>query len=942
MVATLAVTLIGGCEEQVFEYDFINNAGEEPAPTPTPTPGVNAKNVIYYTSTDGKVVTPNKDAFGVSIVSNTYTNGKGTITFSGTVTKIGEEAFYECSTLTSITIPNSVTSIGSNVFLDCTSLKSFYGKFVSEDNRCLIVNGVLTAFAPAGLTSYIIPNNVTSIGDFAFSNCTKLTSVTIPNGVTSIGNQAFGYCSGLTSVTIPDSVTSIGIFAFYLCSKLAEVYCKPTTPPTLESYVFYQNASDRKIYVPSASVNAYKTATNWREYASQIVADGSSAPSTTTNVIEYTSSDGNVVTPYNTSAFGANILSNVYENGKGTITFDGPVTTIGEHAFRNCTSLTSVTIPDSVTSIGNYAFRNCTSLTSVTIPESVTSIGYYAFEYCTSLTSVTIPNSVTEIGKALFSGCASLKSIYGKFASEDNHCLIVNGVLNSFAPAGLTSYIIPNSVTSIGDYAFRNCTSLTSVTIPNNVTSIGDYAFYFCSKLAEVYCKPTTPPTLGGSSVFDSNASDRKIYVPSASVNAYKTATNWSEYADRIVAEGSSTTEYFIEYTSTDGNIVTPNSTADFGANIVSNVYENGKGKITFDGPVTKISNISTIHTVDESSFYDCKTLTSITIPDSVTSIRICQFVGCSSLKSFYGKFASEDNRCLIVNGVLTAFAPAGLTTYSIPENVTSINNHVFNSCTDLTSVTIPNSVTSMGYGVFVGCTSLKRVDITDLEAWCKIDFYSNNANPLNNGADLYLNGSKVTALTIPSSITEIKQYTFYGCPSLTSVTIPNSVTEIGETPFGRCTLLKSFYGKYASEDNRCLIVDGVLNTFAPAGLTTYSIPNSVTSIGDYVFYRCSSLTNVTIPESVTSIGNYAFYYCTSLTSVTIPNSVTSIGSSAFYGCSKLAEVYCKPTTPPTLGGVSVFYSNASDRKIYVPSASVDAYKTATNWSEYASQIVAE
>ncbi|MBO5234253.1 MAG: leucine-rich repeat domain-containing protein [Alistipes sp.] len=606
MVATLAVTLIGGCEEQVFEYDFINNAGEEPAPTPTPTPGVNAKNVIYYTSTDGKVVTPNKDAFGVSIVSNTYTNGKGTITFSGTVTKIGEEAFYECSTLASITIPNSVTSIGNNAFHycsgltsvtipnsvtsigdyafgnctsltsvtipnsvteighasfgGCTSLKSFYGKFASEDNRCLIVNGVLNSFAPAGLTSYIIPNRVTSIGNYAFYDCTSLTSVTIPNSVTSIGTYAFNYCTGLTSVTIPNSVTSIGSsafhnctsltsvtipnsvtsignYAFCSCSKLAEVYCKPTTPPTLGgSAVFDGNASDRKIYVPSASVNAYKTATNWSRYADQIVAEGSS---TTEYVIEYTSSDGKVVTPYKTDVFGVNIVSNVYENGKGIITFDGPVTTIGEHAFYKCSTLASITIPNSVTSVGNYAFYGCTSLTSVTIP-----------------------NSVTSIGEASFSSCTSLKSIYGKFASEDNRCLIVNGALQAFAPAGLTSYIIPNGVTSIGDYAFGICTSLTSVTIPesvtsigtyafgicsgltsvtipNSVTSIGNYAFYSCSKLATVYCKPTTPPTLGGSSVFDTNASDRKIYVPSASVSSYKTATYWSEYASQIVADPS-------------------------------------------------------------------------------------------------------------------------------------------------------------------------------------------------------------------------------------------------------------------------------------------------------------------------------------------------------------------------------------------------------------------
>ena len=175
MVATLAVTLFGGCEEQVFEYDFINNVGEEPTPTPTPTPGVNAKNVIYYTSTDGKVVTPYKtDVFGVNIVSNVYQNGKGTITFDGPVTTIGEKAFYTRSTLASITIPNSVTSIGSSAFYVCKSL-----------------------------TSVTIPNSVTSIGSSAFRNCTSLTSVTIPNGVTSIGYETFYGCTSLSSVICP-------------------------------------------------------------------------------------------------------------------------------------------------------------------------------------------------------------------------------------------------------------------------------------------------------------------------------------------------------------------------------------------------------------------------------------------------------------------------------------------------------------------------------------------------------------------------------------------------------------------------------------------------------------------------------------------------------------------------------------------------------------------
>ena len=205
------------------------------------------------------------------------------------------------------------------------------------------------------------------------------------------------------------------------------------------------------------------------------------------NEIWYTSSDASVVTPNNTEAFGANVLSNVYENGMGIITFDGEVTEIGEEAFSWCESLTSITIPDSVTEIGFLAFYDCESLESITIPDSVTWIGHGAFSLCSSLTSVTIPDSVTEIEDGTFSGCSSLQEFKGKFASNDGRYLIIYGGLNSFAPAGLTSYTIPDSVTWIRSQAFSNCSSLTSITIPDSVTSsIGEYTFYGCSSLTSV------------------------------------------------------------------------------------------------------------------------------------------------------------------------------------------------------------------------------------------------------------------------------------------------------------------------------------------------------------------------------------------------------------------------------------------------------------------------
>ena len=222
-------------------------------------------------------------------------------------------------------------------------------------------------------------------------------------------------------------------------------------------------------------------------------------------MILYTSSNNKIVTPYKSDVFGANIVSNTYENGQGVILFDAPVTSIGDWAFDSCISLTSITIPYSVTTIGYSAFSGCHSLTSVNIPDGVSEIGEGVVEACDSLTSITIPDSVTTIGESAFYWCTSLRSVN-----------------------------IPDSVTTIGERAFYSCDSLTSVTIPDSVTEIGYETLAYCESLTSVYCKPTTPPT-GGDYMFGFNASGRKIYVPRESVEAYKAAEYWSDYASYIV-----------------------------------------------------------------------------------------------------------------------------------------------------------------------------------------------------------------------------------------------------------------------------------------------------------------------------------------------------------------------------------------------------------------------
>ncbi len=212
------------------------------------------------------------------------------------VTEIGQDAFYCCSNLTSINIPRTVSSLGKQSFAGCSSLSAFYGKYASADHRYLIRDATLLAFAPAGLTEYTIPDEVTVIGAYAFERCGSLTSIHIPDGVTEIGQGAFESCfrltsihipdkvtkigirtfvgcHGLTSITIPEGVTAIGAYAFNSCRNLTSVYCKPTTPPTIDDGALTYTSSAMKIYVPAASVEAYKTAKGWSEYASKILAD---------------------------------------------------------------------------------------------------------------------------------------------------------------------------------------------------------------------------------------------------------------------------------------------------------------------------------------------------------------------------------------------------------------------------------------------------------------------------------------------------------------------------------------------------------------------------------------------------------------------------------------------------------------------------------------------
>ncbi len=503
------------------------------------------------------------------------------------------------------------------------------------------------------------------------------------------------------------------------------------------------------------------------------------------------------------------------------VTIDGEeceVRWIGACAFANCRALEKIELPETLREIGKHAFFGCESLTKVHLGRNVSVVAENAFENCENLKEVSVADRNKRI--IVKDGVCYSHQFYGDgydiFYVPHNlkgDITLLDGLkrIKPDAFAGrrwLASVTIPNSVTSIGEWAFNRCTSLTSIAIPVGVTSIGSSAFDDCNKLIEVHNKSSLGITAGSIDHGDVGYFAKHVYREEGG--------SWfsdTEDGFRFFYDGE--TGYLVAYLGDETKLTLPESfIAHDGTEVTS--YQIYKRAFCGRDDLTAVTIPDSVTSIERDAFRGCTSLTSIAIPDSVTSIGEGAFSYCHDLK--YNEY---DNALYLGNEgnpylVLITAKDDSIVSIAINGATKLIYIDAFYGCTSLTSITIPDSVTSIGQSAFQKCTSLTSITIPDsVTSIGDAAFYSCDA---------------LTSVTIPDSVTSIGWGAFLGCDSLTSVTIGNGVTSIGNSAFYSCN-----------------------------SLTSVTIPDSVTSIGNSAFYSCNSLTSITIPNSVTSIGDSAF-----------------------------------------------------------------------------------
>ena len=837
------------------------------------------------------------------------------------------------------------------------------------------------------MQSVFIPDTVTKIGDYAFSEYCGIENIAIPNSVVSIGRYAFQRCSDLAAITLPDSVKSIGEGAFSECFNLIFAFV-PDSVKSIGNNTFEKCEFLEHVRLP--------------EEISEI-------------------SDG---------------LFQDCGLLKALIIPDS-VVSIGSSAFYGCINLNSIEIPENVAVIEDCAFEGCNSIETFYLPKGIKHIGDKAFSACESLEEITILGSFPQFGCSVFHGCENLlyinviadekkkaedkfpeytireigkeilssevtdKSLskawideYGvkysndkkrlleapqsleEYSVKEGTILICNSAFEGCKK--LSSLHVPESVIKIGKFSFADCFSLHALTLPNGITSIGESAFLctglqnidmpsklntfganifrFCSQLSTI----TLPNNISDISygAFWGCKSLTSIILPPSVINISEDSFRFCESLHTVIIN------------SIHLNI---GENAFYCCNKLSSIFIPVGTKKKFEELLPKYRDKLVEQDEDENLSTD---VTDIDLANAWTDEYGVKY-SANRKRLLKASDSFEKNNYLIGEGVRVicnkAFYFSCLTSIHIPVSVTSIGDSAFYGCSGLTSIHIPDSVKSIEDEAFSGCEGLTTIHIPD--------------SVTSIGDSAFSCCRSLRGIHIPDSVTTIGVSAFWGCSGLTSIHIPDSVTNIGDNAFSGCSgLTRISVGKnnkrYCSDDSNSIIekssrilLTGCKNTIIPdsvtsigdeafsycsgltfihipdsvtnigyeaflecSGLTSIHIPDSITSIEDEAFSGCRGLTNIHIPDSVTSIGDEAFADCRGLSSIHIPDSVTKIGDEAFVDCSGLISIYIPDSV--TSIGISAFKCCRALTRIIIPIGTRDKFEELL--SEYKDELVEE
>jgi hypothetical protein len=934
----------------------------------------------------------------IETASNTLIAGSKNTVIPNTVTSIGDFAFYGCG-ISSCTIPNSVTSIGYGAFSHCANLTSITipnsvvfinsGVFASCDalEQMMVESGNMVYDSRDDCNAIIETSS-----NILISGCN--TSY-IPNTVTAIGSEAFSGMVGITSMTIPNSVTSIGYSAFLACYNLQSLTVLADNPPALDQYVFLGDNMGIPVYVPCGSEDAYNgwggfnnivgicpsevtasvnppgagtvAGTGVYDFGSECTLtatanEGYSFANWTLNgqVVSYSaeytfSTTGDMALVANFVPDGNIVFAD--ENVKNICVSHWDTNNDGELSYAEAaavryldgaflynmaiTSFNELQYFIGLVVIGDNEFNYCINLTSVIIPSTVASINYRTFYKC-GLTALRIPKSVTVISSHAFESCNQLEIISVDdentvFDSRENCNAIIETASNTLI-LGCKNTFIPNTVQSIGDYAFSNCMGLSSVTIPSSVTSIGYAAFWGCTGLVSIVI-PNTVSFINFESFGYCQGLERIV------VEEGNTVYDSRENCNAIIESNSNTLLFGCK------NTIIPNS-------VIGIFYEAFCGCVG----LTSITIPNSVTSIDAFAFEDCTGLTSITIPASVTTISYMAFAYCSGLQSvtmlsetpptYHGDDYFNESAFHGVNTDIPVYVPcgaedayngwsgfsfnnivgmcpgevtasvnpqgagtvAGTGAYDFGDECTltatanggyvfvnwTLNGHVVSNCAEYTFLTAGNMALVAN---FVPDGNIVFAD-ENVKNICVSHWDTNGDGELS-----YVEAAAVTdlegAFQYNWEITSFDEFQYFiglavignafDYCGLTSVIIPKSVTSISYTAFSTCTGLETIVVDpentvYDSRDNCNAIIETASNTLI-AGSNNTMIPNTIVSIGDYAFEYRTGLTSVALPNALVSIGYAAFWGCSGLSSVTIPENVTYFGSAVFANCNGLEQI---------------------------------------------------